>query len=320
MTDQASITLMSLVQGAGRRLLAQHRLSGWRRPSVLDALLGDVAGPALVEQGPLRSWAELVIRAYWACGGETNTSAERRSLELTVGALIIGMSALEILDDLIDGDEPDGGPQGPNLALVCIGESMSLMSRLSSECGFSMVTCWGEPWARCAVAQARDAAWSTEQDLTVEQAVAVVEGSGSFTRWAVEAGAVMAGAPIALRTTVTEFGEKLGTAEKRLHDMHDLWPGPQPSRDLCRPTCNLALRVARLNGIIPTAYHSTGVGDDVLRQQMLESGALHFAWAYADQYRLQAAEALERFAHAGGDPTPLVSVPALSPELDVIRE
>ena len=320
MADQSSSALTNLLHGAGQRLLVQHKLSRCPRPSPLDALVGCVAGPATVEQGPLRPWAELMIRSYWACGGEVNRRAERRALEIAVAALVVGMSALEILDDLIDGDEPAGGQQGPNLALVCIGESMALLSRLPSQRSVPMLACWGESWVHCAAAQARDAACSAERNLTVEQAVAVAAGSGSFTRWAVETGAVMAGARKALRTPLAEFGQQLGAAEKLLHDIHDLWPGSRPSRDLRRPTCNPALVIARLHDAVAPPYHSDVINDDLPRRRILESGALHYAWAYADQYRLQAADALARFAHVGGDPTPLTPVLALSPELAAIRE
>jgi hypothetical protein len=59
--------------------------------------------------------------------------------------------------------------------------------------------------------------------------------------------------------------------------------------------------------------------DAMLRRQLLECGALHYAWAYADWYRLLAADALDRFARAGGDPTPLVPVLALPPEVRAIQ-
>jgi hypothetical protein len=59
--------------------------------------------------------------------------------------------------------------------------------------------------------------------------------------------------------------------------------------------------------------------DARLRRQLLECCALHYAWAYADCYRLQAADALDRFARAGGDPTPLVPVLALPDDLRAVR-
>jgi geranylgeranyl pyrophosphate synthase len=164
-----------------------------------------------------------------------------------------------------------------------------------------------------------DVARATEHNLTVEQAVVVAEGSGAFTRWAVEAGAVMAGAGTHLRAPLVAFGQHLGTAEKLLHDSHDLWPGPHPSHDLHRPSCSVALAVARQHNILVTNASCMESDDAMLRRQLLECGALHYAWAYADWYRLQAADALERFAQAGGNPEPLIPVLALPDEVRAVR-
>jgi hypothetical protein len=316
--EQPSTALAGLLHGAGQRLRAPHRLLRQRQPSPLDALLERSTGGPTAEQGAMRPWAELLIRAYWVCGGQTDTCAARRALELVVASFVAGMSALEIFDDLVDGDEPVGGRQAPNLALALLGESTALLARLPSTRVASMLACWGKSWARCAAAQAQDMACATEHNLTVEQAVVVAEGSGAFTRWAVEAGAVMAEAGTHLRAPLVAFGQHLGTAEKLLHDIHDLWPGPHPSHDLHRPSCSLALAVARQHNLV-TRTSCMESDDAMLRRQLLESGALHYAWAYADWYRLQAADALDRFAQAGGDPTPLVPVLALPPEVRAIR-
>ncbi len=313
MEAQERTLLEDLLRGAGRRLLAQRRVLGWRQPPALTEMLEQGVGPWAIEEGPLRPWAESMIRAYWACGGRTNTPMEVDELEMAVAAFAACMGALEIFDDLIDGDEPDGGRQAPNLALAFIGESTLLLSRLSPACAAPLLAFWGAMWTRCAAAQAQDVAFSTDPHVTVAQALAVAEGCGPFTRWAVEAGALLAGAPAELRAPLSDFGQYLGTAEKLLHDVHDLWPDGHPSRDLHRPSCNLALVVARNEGVLPWE-RDVGADDDALRRRIHDSGALHYAWAYADQYRLQAAGALERFAAAGGDAAPLVPVLALPPE------
>ncbi len=316
MEEQERTVLEDLRRGAGRRLLAQRRVLGWRQPPALTEMLEQGVGPQAIEGGPLRPWAESMIRAYWACGGRTNTPMEVDELEMAVAAFAACMSALEILDDLIDGDEPDGGRQAPNLALAFIGESTTLLSRLAPGHAALLLAFWGDMWGRCGTAQAQDVAFSERHDLTVAQALAVAEGSGPFTRWAVEAGALLAGASADLRAPLSDFGQYLGTAEKLLHDMHDLWPDGHPSRDLHRPSCNLALVVARNEGVLLQDRDAvTDDDDDALRRRIHDSGALHYAWAYADQYRLQAAGALDRFAAAGGDAAPLVPVLALPPEL-----
>jgi geranylgeranyl pyrophosphate synthase len=317
-TEQPSTSLDGLLHGAGQHLRAPHRLLRQRQPSPLDALLEHSTGVPTIKQGAMRPWAELLIRAYWACGGQTDTCTARRALELVVASFVASMSALEIFDDLVDGDEPVGGRQAPNLALALLGESTGLLARLPSTRVASILACWGDSWARCAAAQAQDVACATERNLTVEQAVVVAEGSGAFTRWAVEAGAVMAGAGTHLRAPLVAFGRHLGTAEKLLHDIHDLWPGPHPSHDLHRPSCSLALAVARQHNLVTSAPCMES--DDAMpRRQLLECGALHYAWAYADWYRLQAGDALERFAQAGGDPALLIPVLALPDEVRAVR-
>lgn len=319
MEDHEWTLLEDLLRGAGRRLLAQRRALDWRHLPALTELLEQGVGPRAIQQGPLRPWAESMIRAYWACGGRTNTLMEADELEMAVAALAACMGALEILDDLVDGDEPAGGRQAPNLALVFIGESTLLLTRLSPARAAPLLAFWGAMWTRCAAAQAQDVALSEQRDLTVAQALAVAEGSGPFTRWAVEAGALLAGAPADLRAPLADFGRYLGTAEKLLHDVHDLWPDEHPARDLHRPSCNLALVVARGEGVLPQDRDAATGDDDALRRRIHGSGALHYAWAYADQYQLQAAEALERFAAAGGDAAPLIPVLALPPEVLAAR-
>jgi len=319
MEEHDAAALAGLLHGAGRRLFAQHRLLCRRQPSVLDALLRRFAGPSSVEQGSLRPWAESMIRAYWACGGHMDAPMARDDLVTAVAAFAACMGALEIFDDLVDGDEPDGGQQAPNLALAFIGESTALLARLSPPRAAPLIAAWGDLWMRCAAAQARDVALSGRRDLTVEQAVAVAEGCGLFTRWPIEAGALLAGPADNVRAPLMEFGQHLGTAEKLLHDIHDLWPGERSSHDLHRPTCNLALAVVRKHCILTIGRDGAAFDDDTLRRHIHESGALHYAWAYADQYRLRAADALDRFARAGGDPAPLVPLLALSPELRAAR-
>jgi len=98
--------VLSLLRDAGQHLLWQRQLLSHGQPSALDALLQREAGAALVEGGQLRPWLELMIRAYWACGGHTHTSAARRNLATALAAFAVSMGALEVLDDLADGDPP----------------------------------------------------------------------------------------------------------------------------------------------------------------------------------------------------------------------
>jgi hypothetical protein len=66
-------------------------------------------------------------------------------------------------------------------------------------------------------------------------------------------------------------------------------------------------------GLLPAAPH--GCDEAALRQSLLASGILHYVWAQADLYRLDAAAALDQFASVGGDAAPLLPMLALSAEL-----
>ena len=216
------------VRGAARLLARQHALAARARPSPLRPLLCRVAGPEPIEQGSLRPWLDLATRAFRACGGRTRGPHADLQLDLTLAAFAAAMAALEILDDLADGDPPAGGCQAPNLALALLGESMQLLCRLPARPGAALLALWGDMWARCAEAQALDVALAGRPDLTPEQALAVAAGSGLVTRWAVEAGALTAGAAPALLLPLRAFGEHLGAAEKLLHDLPRplAWPAP----------------------------------------------------------------------------------------------
>jgi len=311
--------LEALLGGAARLLSCRHEALARYRPSALDLLLPQVAGPAQIERGALRPWLALLTRAYRACGGDGRAPGTRRELETVLAAFAAAMAALEILDDMVDGDPPEGGRQAPNLALALIGQSTQLLCDLPIPLGHRLLALWGELWARCAAAQALDFSLASTSDLTLDQALAVARGSGLVTRWAVEAGALAAGAPAALIAPLVDFGEHLGAADKLLHDLHDLWPGAHRSRDLHRPNCSLTLVAARDLGLAGGEHPATLDNDAALRQRLLAGGALHFAWACADEHRLGAAAALEAFARAGGDPEPLLPALALSPDLQVFE-
>jgi len=311
--------VLSLLRDAGQHLLWQRQLLSHDQPSALDALLRQEAGAALVEGGRLRPWLELMIRAYWACGEHAHTPAARRNLATVLAAFAASMGALEVLDDLADGDLPAAGRQAPNLALALLGESTALLCRLPSGPRARLLPYWGSMWTRCAAAQAEDVALAARADLTEAEALMVARGSGLLTRWAVEAGALVAGAGADLRAPLADFGQHLGAAEKLLHDLLDLWPGAGPARDLSRWSCSLALAVARRSGLIPREPVETADAANALRDRLLQSGLLHYAWACADQCRCDAANALDRFARAGGDPTPLRGVLALPPELQPLQ-
>lgn len=315
--DEAAV--LSLLRATGQHLLSQHHLLSHDQPSALDAVLRQDAGAEMIEGGRLRPWLELMIRACWACGEHTHTPAARRNLALALAAFAASVWALEVLDDLADGDSPAAGRQAPNLALALLGESTALLCRLPSVLRARLLPYWGSLWTRCAAAQAEDVALAARSDLTEAEALMVAQGSGLLTRWAVEAGALVAGARADLRAPLAEFGQQLGTAEKLLHDLLDLWPSAHPARDLHRPSCSLALAIARCSGVIPCDPVATADVEKAFRDRLLQSGLLHYAWACADQSRCHAANALDRFARAGGDPTPLRSALALPPELHSLQ-
>lgn len=318
---EPALDLSAVLAGAGRRLAGQHARLRRARPSPLDDWLAQMAGPEALRRGALPVWLEMAARGYLACGGRLASARERRDLERVLAAFAAGVAALEALDDLADGDEPECSQrQAPNLALALLGESLSLLCELLAPVAARLQRRWGDLWTQCAAAQALDVALAAAP-LSVEQALRVAEGSGLVTRWAVEAGALLAGAPSTLLAPLALFGRRLGTAEKLLHDLHDVWPGEHRSSDLERPSCNLALAAARQVGLLPEQPENViGVPEqEALRRLLLESGVLHYAWAQADRYRLAAARALDRFAAGGGDAAPLRPILALSPDLLVLQ-
>ena len=311
--------LEALLCGAAQLLSCRHAVLARCRSSALDLLLPQVAGPAQIERGALSPWLALLACAYRACGEDGRALGARREMETVLAAFAAAMAALEILDDLVDGDPPEGGRQAPNLALALIGQSTQLLCDLPVPLGHRLLALWGELWAQCAAAQALDVSLASTSDLTVDQALAVARGSGMVTRWAVEAGALAAGAPAALIAPLVDFGEHLGVADKLLHDLHDLWPGAHHSRDLHRPNCSLALVAARDLGLAGGEHSEMRDSDAARRQRLLACGALHYAWACVDEHRLGAAAALETFARMGGDPKPLLPALALPPDLQVFE-
>ena len=312
---KADEEVAGLLHGAGERLLAAHDLPWQRHRAALDLLLRGDAGARPLEQGGLRLQAELLIRAHWACGTPAHTATARRDLETVVAAFAAVLCALEVLDERADGDEP-----AADLGLALLGASLALFRGLPAPLGSRLLARWGVLWTRCAAARSLDAALWAWPDLTVSQAIRVAASRGLVTQWAAEAGATSADAAPALMTPLADFGRSLGTAHTLLHDLPARWPGAHRSGDLCRPgSGNPALAGARDSGLAPTEVDPGAHDGDVLRRRRAECGARDYARACADQYRRHAADALRRFAGAGGDPAPLAGLLDLAPELHVVQ-
>jgi hypothetical protein len=308
---QADDEVAGLLQGAGERLLTSHDLRQ-RRLAALDLLLQGEAGAAAPGHSSLRLQSELLIRAHWACGAQAHTSTARRYLETVVAAFAAVVCALEVLDELVD-------DQASDLALALLGESIELVRSLPEPLAPRLLAHWGALWTRCAAARTLDAALSAWPDLTVSQAIRVATTSGLVTQWAVEAGAIVADAAPGLVAPLADFGRYLGTAQKLLHDLHALSPAAHRSGDPRRLSGKGALAVARDSGLAPTEPAPGVLDGDLLRRRLVESGALDYAWACADQCRRHAANALRLFAGAGGDPSPLTGLLDLPPELHFVQ-
>src|SRR5207237_4682030 len=137
--------------------------------------------------------------------------------------------ALEILDEPGDGDEP-----AADLGLALLGESIELFRGLTEPLAPRLLAHWGALWTRCAAARTLDTALWAWPDLTVSQAIRVATSYGHVTQWAVEAGALSAGAAPGLVAPLANFGRSLGTAQKLLHDLHALSPAAYRCGDLRR--------------------------------------------------------------------------------------
>ena len=305
---QADDEVAGLLHGAGERLLSSHDLRQ-RRLAALDLLLQGEAGAAAAGHSGLRLQSELLIRAQWACGAQAHTSTARRHLETVVAAFAAVVCALEVLDELADG-------QASDLALALLGESIELVRGLPEPLAPRLLAHWGALWTRCAAARTLDAALSAWPDLTVSQAIRVATTSGLVTQWAVEAGAIVADAAPGLVAPLADFGRYLGTAQKLLHMLS---PGAHRPGDLRRPSGNLALAVAHDSGLEPTEPDTRTLDGDALRRRLVECDAPDYAWACADQCRRHAADALRLFAGAGGDPIPLAGLLDLPPELHFVQ-
>jgi hypothetical protein len=304
---QADDEVAGLLHGAGERLLTSHDRRQ-RRLAALDLLQGE-AGAAAPRHSGLRLQSELLIRAHWACGAQAPTSAARRHLETVVAAFAAVVCALEVLDEVADG-------QASDLALALLGESVELVRGLPESLAPRLLAHWGALWTRCAAARTLDTALSAWPDLTVSQAIRVATTSGLVTQWAVEAGAIVADAAPELVGPLADFGRYLGTAQKLLHALS---PGAHRGGDLRRLSGNLTLAVARESGLAATEPDPGRLDGDVLRRRLVECGTLDYAWDCADQCRRHAAAALRLFACAGGDPTPLAVLLELRPELHFVQ-
>jgi hypothetical protein len=307
-SPQADDEVAGLLHGAGERLLTSHDRRQ-RRLAALDLLLQGEAAAAAPGRSGLRLQSELLIRAHWACAPQAPTSAARRHLETVVAAFAAVVCALEVLDELADG-------QASDLALALLGESIALVRGLPEPLAPRLLAHWGALWTRCAAARTLDTALSAWPDLTVSQAIRVATTSGLVTQWAVEAGAIVADAAPELVGPLADFGRYLGTAQKLLHALS---PGAHRCGESRRLSGNLTLAVAPDSGLAATEPEAGVLDRDALRRRLVECDAPDYAWACADQCRRHAADALRLFAGAGGDPTPLAALLELRPELHFVQ-
>lgn len=287
--------------------------------SPLDPWFVDAATVAGTDRHALRAWQGLIVRANWACGGQTRMPNESEHLSTVLAAFGLSVCALEVLDDLVDGDPPAAGRQAPNLALAVLGAGLELLAALPVLRASTLLAYWGGMYGRCAAAQAHDVAATLAGCRSTDEALVVAEGSGLVTQWAVEAGSLLAGAPARLLEPLATFGRHLGTAEKLLHDLHDLWPGDHCQSPVRLSNCNLTLAAARQEGVLPKAHTPDWDDGPSLRRRLYDSGLLHYAWACSDLYRLRAASALGRFGEAGGDTSLLIPVLGLTQETYLLQ-
>ncbi|GEM_PF-3431012 len=318
-TEACEQGLATLLAQAEECLIAQVERHVQDESSPLDPWLGDVSTTAGTDWRTLHAWQSLIVRANWACGGQTRMPSESEHLSTVLAAFGLSVCALEVPDDLADGDLPASGRQAPNLALALLGAGQELLAALSIFQAQTLLAYWSSMYRRCAAAQARDVAATLAGCRSTDEALVVAEGSGLVTQWAVEAGSLLAGAPARLQEPLAAFGRDLGTAEKLLHDLHDLWPGDHCQSPVRRSNCNLTLAAARQEGVLPKAHTADWDDGPSLRRRLYDSGLLHYAWACSDLYRLRAASALGRFGEAGGDASLLIPVLGLTQEMHLLQ-
>lgn len=280
----------------------------------------------LVEAGMLRDvetvgigW--LPILACEACGADG-----ARALPVAAAWQLVRL-AVKLLDDVEDGDggasEHSGIAINAATALLSVahvtighgtGMSLSRTQRTADGLQHALLL--------AASGQHRDlAARGSADPMSPDEWLAVAEAkSGALLRWAVEAGALVAGARRALATALGEYGWRLGILLQLADDLTDCWRGGDDSDlaagSLTLPLC-YALWVAsddeqrRLAQLLLARRQGDQAAASQLGQMLIDMGAQAYLLTVALAQRAQALAALDRAAPALGETGRLLLEPMI---------
>jgi geranylgeranyl pyrophosphate synthase len=283
-------------------LIERHAVTPEQR-ALLEAALADLGRTLTSEGGSTPLCVELPLLVHAAITGD-----DAPAVPVAVAALLL-YAAVELLDDLMDGDLApawSGYRTGevmlagstliatlPSLALVDLGIEGGMAATLQRTLARGLLA--------MSAGQQGDLALTGSDDAPVEKVDAVAQGkSGAFPAMLAAMAARLADAPEEVIEQYGAMGRAIGTARQFRSDCHDLF-GPRDSRDLMHGTRGLpiALHLQALAGaeradflaLLDTARRDAGAREAV-RQRLLNAGVPLECAFLIDLYCAQARTAL----------------------------
>ena len=268
---------------------------------------------SLAPSGPA-TWPRYVIAACRALGGDASLAI------WPAAAVELVIAAIDIADDLIDGDLPDLTP----LERGRMTNAIAALAFASQGCLARAMACLPAENAmlvdRLVAAGAYGSVAGQDLDLVLEARPFVSKEealeatrrkSGSLGAMACAVGAAIATTDEYTLDLVQTFGRHLGTSAQLLNDMDGVDLGSAKSdlrqRKKTLPVAYLLAEANRRNGestLAPLvgAWYGTNRepvtvdGEAALQVLLHDTGALQFAWIVADAHYRNAKQALETLA------------------------
>lgn len=281
--------------GAVRQAL-RRRLMTVATPGYRAVLQAPLQRRGRLLAGVLPPWVELPLACALAAGGDW-----RPAVPVAV-AMELTAAALELLDDLEDGDLPPDDPL----------QALSPARQLNASTGLltlALSTLDGEA-GRTLAAAVLVATAGQDDDLAGEGAglseaacLAIARAkTAGLSSCAARLGALTGGAPAPLIEIYARFGFCLGMAGQLANDLRAAEPG-RVHPDLLRRKPTVLLAAAGLAG--PAG---AGPAPTALVDQLYTSGAVTYTWLLAEAERQEALATLERLAASGQSVAPLRSL------------
>lgn len=269
---------------------------------------------SLAPSGPV-TWPRYVLCACRVFGGDAALAI------WPAAAVELVIAAIDIADDLIDGDLAELSPleraRLTNAVAALAFASQGCMARATASC---LPPANSHLIARLVAACAYGSTAGQDLDLVLqarafvskEEALeATVRKSGSLGAMACAVGAAVATTDEHTLDLVQTFGRHLGTSAQLLNDMDGVDLGSTKSdlreRKKTLPVAYLLAEAKRRNSDsdfppVVSAWYSEDRaaanldGEPALQRILHDTGALQFAWIIADAHYREAVEALEKLA------------------------